>query len=516
MVAGGYLSQNDYNSGLTGRQGIKEYDKMRKGDGTVRAALQAMFLPLLRAEWYVKPYSEDPKDIEIAQEIEHELFESMEMSFQEWLRQALLYLPYGRMLFEIVYRLRDDGTIGWEKWAPRLPDTVMKWELDNGERGIVQMLPVGGTVEIPMEKMMVFINEKEGDNWEGISVLRSAYKHWLMKDTMYRVEAVAIERQGVGIPYVIMPENVTEEEEAEAEEFLVNLRANEQAHYKAKGEGWQVEFMDMKASTRIDPKNAIEHHNTMILMNVLAQFLALGSEGKGGSYALSRNHGDLFKESLEAIGDYISDTASKYAVRKLVDLNHPGVAGYPKLEHGDLGNVDYASLSESLERLSKAGIFTPDGATERHLRNVMGLPDLEEGFEELMELNALLDEIEGVQQPPEEKEDEEVEESEEENDIEAAEGSNAKGETQKQVKKIQQELKSQAAEIRIALQRKKVKGEKIEKEEIERMKLDIMEKKAAAAKKVDKVEASEKSKEKMIQAYEQLEAAIADAKNTTS
>jgi hypothetical protein len=53
-----------------------------------------------------------------------------------------------------------------------------------------------------MDKLIVFVNEMEGMNWWGTSLLRPAYKHWFIKNTLYKIDAIAHERQGLGIPYV--------------------------------------------------------------------------------------------------------------------------------------------------------------------------------------------------------------------------------------------------------------------------------------------------------------------------
>ena len=58
----------------------------------------------------------------------------MDDSFDDFLRQSLLMLAYGFMLFEKVYEERPDGRIGWVKFAPRLPRTVVRWVLDDSNR----------------------------------------------------------------------------------------------------------------------------------------------------------------------------------------------------------------------------------------------------------------------------------------------------------------------------------------------------------------------------------------------
>jgi hypothetical protein len=61
----GIISE-EYNPKLIGQRGFAVCDEMRKSDGTVRAAVQAVTLPIRAANWYVKPASEQQADQDIA------------------------------------------------------------------------------------------------------------------------------------------------------------------------------------------------------------------------------------------------------------------------------------------------------------------------------------------------------------------------------------------------------------------------------------------------------------------
>ncbi|KKM15368.1 hypothetical protein LCGC14_1696760, partial [marine sediment metagenome] len=86
-----------------------------------------------------------------------------------------------------------------------------------------------GTKEVksPEEKLILFANEKEGDNFRGVSLLRPAYKSWYFKEAFEKIDAISFERQGVGIPVFKMPTNATPDDREKAEEIGKNLRANE-------------------------------------------------------------------------------------------------------------------------------------------------------------------------------------------------------------------------------------------------------------------------------------------------
>lgn len=372
----------EYNGSLQGVQGIKVYDEMRKSDGTVRAACLVTTLPIRRAEWFVKPGSEDSaEDKDIADFIEHALFEWLDITWDDVLRQALLMVPFGVMAFEKVYGVKEfDGKtyVTLEKLAPRLPRSIQQWELTDGTFGIQQVRQDGHNAEIPGSKLLVFVNEREGDNWWGTSMLRAAYKHWYFKNNFYKIDAVAFERQGIGVPMIKMPEGYTENDEAHAKKALQNLRANEHA-YLILPPGYEAEFMAMGASSTRDPESSIMHHNREIMKSVLAQFLELGAQSKGGSggaRALSQDHSEIFLKSIEAIANTIADEFNKNLIKELVDLNFDGVENYPKLDYGGISSTDVATISAAYAQLVTAGGVKPIDDDEQYFRAMMGLPPL--------------------------------------------------------------------------------------------------------------------------------------------
>jgi len=380
-IYSGYITDDDYVSELTGSSALVTYDKMRKSDGVVKASLLAMELPIRAANWFIEPASDDPKDKEVADFVSDCLFNQMSITWDDFLRQCLLMLPFGFMVFEKVFTAVEfdkKEMIGWKKFAPRLPSTILKWTTEAGEDGITQTLQNGVGISIPIEKLLIFSHNKEGDNWLGISVLRSAYRPWFFKSHIEKINAMAFERQGLGIPYAILPKGSTRKDREKARNMLKNIRANEQA-YMLKPEGWEIGFEDMKAGTIKDPDNSIRRYNREILISVLAQFLDLGA-GNTGSRALSADQSSTFHNNLTAVARQVKDIINKYAIRQLVNLNYT-VAEYPKLEFSNIGLPKYADLAKAMTGLVQQGILKPDEKLEDFVRQLMNLPDKPEDEE---------------------------------------------------------------------------------------------------------------------------------------
>lgn len=375
IIVGGILSNVDYNQELTGTQRVKIYDQMRLGDATVRAALLAVKLPILAAQWYIKPFKENDKQSEQVKDfIEEQLFNTMDITWTDWLRHCMNYLDYGSMLFEKIYKIMPDGSIGWKKFAPRLTKTIYRWRMpDNVTEGVTQIIPTGGLRGIPMWKCLLFVNEQEGEDYEGISLLRPAYKHWYIKDGLYKIDSVASERQGLGIPYVKVPPNASDRDRAAIDDILRNMRTNESANVQIPV-GWEIGFLDMHAPQTKGVKDMVMHHDRQISKSVLAQFLELGSS-QTGSFALSSNQSELFLLSLKAVAQKIQETVNVGGIRELVDLNFNVNNQYPTLEYGRIGQVDFEKLSMALFRLAQGGLITASPELETYLANAMELPE---------------------------------------------------------------------------------------------------------------------------------------------
>jgi len=377
-ISDGYISNEDYVPKLDNiTTAVETYDEMRKSDGVVKAALLACTLPIRASKWFVQPASDDEKDKEVAEFVETCLFDKMTITWDDFLRQALTMLDFGFSVFEKVFCpvvFNGKQMIGLKKLAPRLQRTILRWKTESGEDGITQQLPTGPVLSasIPSEKLLLFTHQKEGDNYTGISILRSAYRPWYFKKTMEKVNAIGFERQGLGIPYAKMPQNYTKKDYNKAVEILKNIRANEQA-FIIETEGWEIGFKDMKAKTVKTPDHSFQRFNREILISVLAQFLDLGA-GPYGSRALSADQSSTFHNNLTAIANQICDIMNRYLIKQLVDLNY-NVDYYPELRFSNIGIPQYETLSKSLASLIQNQAIKPDEQLEDYLRNLMNLPE---------------------------------------------------------------------------------------------------------------------------------------------
>jgi len=381
--------EEDYNAALLGTIGLEIYDRMRKSDAQVHATLLYCELPILSTKWSIEPAKNEegesePEDEEIAEFVRKALFERMANTFQDFLREILTMNPFGHSIFEPVWEI-DEEQVWIKKMGWRKPTTIDRWETEERAAGVIQVLPDGKKVSIPADKLLIFTLRREGDNYAGQSVLRTAYRHWLLKDKFYRFDSVRHERQSLGVLKIHLPVDATSEDEAKALRIIERLRNVEQAGITLPGgeeeQKWEADFMDMKAGTTSNLFESINHHDRKIATNILAQFMELGSDGGGGSYALSEDQSSMFLQAQGSQAAYIRDVINRHLIQKLVDYNYD-VERYPTLVFDRLGEVKITDFATAAASLAGAGLLTTDPNTEAAVRERINLPPKQAGMEE--------------------------------------------------------------------------------------------------------------------------------------
>lgn len=385
----GYSSYNgypreEYNASLRGKEGTIVYDKMRRSSAKVRQSLRIVKTPVIGARWFIQPASNSKRDVRIADFITDCYMKHMSMSWFQLQVEQLLCLDFGWYSFEKVFQKLPDGKIAWRKFAPRHPLDHYEWEWDRhgGPSGAwfygpsynvtdgYETFPVPSSgVRIPIEKLVIFTHDKEAGDLEGISVLRSAYAHWYIIQNLYKIDAIQKERHGIGIPVIKLPAGFTNQDKQLANELGRNLRTNEKAHVTLPP-NFTLEFAKVEGQM-VDSIKSVEHHNQMIMDNVLAGFLNAVGEGD------SKTGADMFQKGSRFIADVVRDVHNKWAIPELVRYNFGENADIPELKVRRLGDtVDWRTMSFAIRNLVGAKLMTPGAELEEWFRDEMDLPPM--------------------------------------------------------------------------------------------------------------------------------------------
>ena len=382
---GAMLTQDDYNPDLTGTKLYDEVDRMRLSDSQVKAALSVVKMPLLSASWHVEAASDSTQDKRIAEWMEDQLFNRMYHPWAWVLRHILLHLDFGTMPFELVWDIQDDPEFRQPlavltDLAPRMPRTITEWNLDEKGRlsNIKQSLTSTSQfseVFIPADKLLVFVNEQEGGNYRGTSILRAARKDWLLKERAQRTNAVALEKRAAGIDVgTIAGTAQAQQKKADAEAALATIRVHERS-FITETDDFSYRVQGIEGAT-LDPLPTIQYHDLMILRGILAEFLAMGGNSTG-SLAMHKDKSSFFLMALRAIANQVTGQVNRDLIPKWMMFNFPN-ADHPKLSYGRLDTRDVSGLTEALSKLIPQGAITVDQGLEEELRDLLELPEMEE------------------------------------------------------------------------------------------------------------------------------------------
>lgn len=372
-IINGFITGEEYNADLRGRRMYEIYEEMRRGNATVKATLSAVKLPIASATWSVQPASDDATDLEAAALVEANLMEVL--NFQSILSEALTHLDFGFAVFEKCWGVQEiDGKwrVVLNKLAFRKQTTLYKWETEDGKPGITQMNVAGKTFGIPASKLLVITNAQEGENYEGVSILRPAYQSWYIINQLYKIDAIGHERQALGVVDVQYPKGASEKDIRKVERLARNVRANEEA-YISHPEGWNIGFMDMKAHTLKDIGPSVSHHNRQITLSAMAQWLMIGAENGSGTRSAGEDQSSMFELANQAVAENIAADFNAQVIKQIVDLNF-NVKAYPKIVVSRVGRENLKEMADTFKTLVDAGGINPYEQDEEHLRKLMHLP----------------------------------------------------------------------------------------------------------------------------------------------
>lgn len=395
----GGIFYEEFLSELRGRKGAEVFTEMSNNDETIGAILFAIEMLVRQASWNVEPGGSTAKDREAAEFVKS-CMDDMQQTWIDTISEILSFLTYGWSFHEIVYKRRmgrtkdnrtsskyDDGLIGWMKLPIRSQETLYQWEYDDQDNliGMTQMPPPDfGLITIPMNKAMLFRTRSRKDNPEGRSILRTAYRSWYFKRRIQEIEGIGIERDLAGLPVITTPEgmDIWDKDDEDMNAIRTGLEAMVKNIRRDSTEGlvlpfgYTFELTSTGGSRQFDTNSIIARYDTKISQTVLADFIQLGHESVG-SFALSSDKTNLFSMAICAFLDIICQTFNSQGIPALIDINgdhFAGVTDYPRLTHGDIEDVDLATVATFIKDMTSIGVIIPDESLEDYVRQLGKLP----------------------------------------------------------------------------------------------------------------------------------------------
>ena len=213
---GGYFQEETYYL-LKGRNASLMYDEMRRSDYQVSGVLRHIYNKIKGADFYFSvPDEKDPKYEAQSKFLEEVFFNRLNKNWNDTLQDIISFIPFGFSLFEPTwcedaFDCGDGKKTYWilKSLGYRSQKTIWKWVIVDDKLWSVQQISWGDDavmVDIPGDDCVVFTLDREGNNYEGISMLRSAYGPWFRKQMKLTMDGIGIERASIGFLKAEVPD----------------------------------------------------------------------------------------------------------------------------------------------------------------------------------------------------------------------------------------------------------------------------------------------------------------------
>ena len=357
---------------LRGKQGIRIYTEMLKNDAVIGASIQAYEQTIRNAEWQVRP-GEDTQEGDAAANFLQTSMHDMSHTWDDTITDILSFLSFGWSWMEVVFKLRkgenrdarlsskfDDGG----SWLAKNRTSEAEQFLPLGLRGerdvsalVQQPAPDYKVRTIPISRSLLFRTRVAGNNPEGESTLRNAYRAWYIKKGIEELEAVGIERDLIGLPQITAPEKFDIKAKANKgtkeaiEDLLYNLRRDEQDGILLPF-GWEIKLIGAGGTgggrRQFDLDKVINRWDKRIAIALLSHAIMLGMD-RVGSFALSETQtNDFFLISVQGYLNGIAEVFNRFGIPMLFSMNptFSSLAAADKLPSIVPGRVTSPSLKE--------------------------------------------------------------------------------------------------------------------------------------------------------------------------
>lgn len=417
------VSNEELKRELTYPNAVKTYKEMAYHPA-ISSAMTLYEVLLSQAKFkIVAPENATEKEKQDAEFI-RQVFNDMDMSFSDFIRDALSAQQYGFSVHEKVFRRRftgngskyNDGRIGIKKLSIRSQDTIEKFIFDdsgNEVLGVSQDLSLIGNaygrfssrkslkVNIPRSKYIhIRVGKHRGDPY-GKSPLNNVYFAWKFLTTIEDLEAQSVQKDltGVGllkIPAAYLATDASAEKKKIAEYFknmLRNLQQGTQAGILLPSDAseetrlplFDFELLSADGKKLTDTSAIKKYYQDQILIALMADVLLLGT-GNTGSFALGNLKNNLVGAMCTYLIGNILQEVNNDLIRQLYTLNGMDVTRMCKMDSDNVEDISIEELSKAFQRASSTGLIELDRSALNRVRCMLGLDELPEDLPPQLEI----------------------------------------------------------------------------------------------------------------------------------
>lgn len=292
------------------------YDEMRRDDQVKAVLLMKKFM-VLCSGWNIAIEDEQYEDAvdEINANFEH----LDNPDFGDALMNMLSYLDYGFSITEPVFDVNQSGRIYLKSLKTRPPHS---FELHTDNSGNVNKIIQHGMLgmkEVKRDGLIHMIHQPEFGIPYGISDLQAAYRPWFSKDMVIKFWNIHLER--FGNPHIVatVPTSISNPDFDKLKDIIDKLQAKSGMIVP---EGTDINIKGSPTGTT-GFESAIDKHNMMIARSMLMPDLigVGGATITGGSYALGKEHFEIFYMTIEKIRHDLERMINRMIVHPLLFWN---------------------------------------------------------------------------------------------------------------------------------------------------------------------------------------------------
>lgn len=265
------------------------------------------------------------------------------------------------------------------------------------------------SIRIPTQKCIHYSFDAQGKfgNPYGRSLLRRAYKYYVLKDSVLQMMAVALDRKGTPLLVVYADPNTTIQDSSKVSAAgtgnlrgrSVGTRADKAAaeafrriHTDStvvlpgkKGAPYEVDMM-AQSSNAADFIASLDFCNKSIMRALLIPSLIFTNGDGTGSYSLGQEHSKTFLKILDGHLEGVADTLLLQLIYEMIAYNFPKEMweqdGLGTFSRRDFSEDNMEKLSSIWERAINAGVVDPTDLQDlNRMRDTIGFPERETTIE---------------------------------------------------------------------------------------------------------------------------------------
>lgn len=348
------------------------YEEMVQDD-QVSVCLQLKKDLVLASGFQITSEDSSSENKEIREALDVCLNEHADIPLIENLEEILTAYEFGFSLSEKIFKIKDDGYAALKCIKTRHPVTWLIHTDDHGNIERYEQRGPSGSIDVPAESLIHYVNNRKFQNAYGTSDLRAAYLAWFVKTQIIKFYGIFLEKAASPLPVAKYDKNVPQQAVDDIYNAIKKLQTKTALVVPKEIE---MEFLEAKNTGEAFVKG-INIFNMFIGRSLMIPDLLgfQGSETSGGSFSLGKEQMNVFFKHLERRRTILENIVNKEIIRPLVQYNWGEVENYPKFKLNPMRDEELIELCKLWLEAVKGKVYQPSDEEINHFRRLAKFPE---------------------------------------------------------------------------------------------------------------------------------------------